>query len=159
MRLQGEICSLRSVGSKDIDTILLWENDARVRLAGSPEKARFSRDDVEQFVRNQQCPITQTRQQRFMIEVADRAVGAIDLYDYDGISAGVGILVYADADRRHGYATDALRTLIAYARTLHLLMLYAEVAPSNTASLRLFARAGFDRTAERSDKTVFIYIL
>ena len=159
MRLQGKICSLRSVGSKDIDTILLWENDAHVRLSGTPEKATFSRDDVEQFVRNQQHPITQTRQQRFMIEVADRAVGAIDLYDYDGISAGVGILVYADADRRHGYATDALRTAIVYARTLHLLMLYAEVAPSNTASLRLFSRVGFDRTSECCDKTGFTYIL
>lgn len=159
MRLQGEICSLRSVGSKDIDTILLWENDARVRLAGTPEKVTFSRTDVEQFVRNQQCPITKTRQQRFMIEADGHAVGAIDLYDFDGISAGIGILVYADADRRHGYATDALRTLIAYARTLHLLMLYADVAPSNTASLRLFARAGFDRTRECADKIGFTYIL
>ncbi len=159
MRLQGEICSLRSVGSKDIDTILLWENDARVRLAGSPEKARFSRDDVEQFVRNQQCPITETRQQRFMIEADGRTVGAIDLYDFDGISAGIGILVYADADRRHGYATDALRTLIAYARTLRLLMLYADVAPDNTASLRLFSRAGFDRTRECADKIGFTHIL
>ena len=38
MLLHGEKCSLRSVGSKDIDTILLWENDSEVRRFGDSEK-------------------------------------------------------------------------------------------------------------------------
>lgn len=159
MVLHGKICSLRSVGSQDIDTILLWENDPQVRRAGTPEKERFTRADIEQFVRNQSHPLSETEQQRLMIEVGGRTVGAIDLYDYDGTSAGVGILVYAPADRQKGYAADALRTLIAYARSLRLALLRADVAPDNTPSLRLFARARFVRATESADKIGFIYIL
>ncbi len=159
MVVQGEICTLRGVVSKDIDTLLLWENDPQVRCAGTPEKERFTREDMEQFVRNQSHPIAETGQLRFMMEVGGRAVGAIDLYDYDGASAGVGILVYGRADRRKGYATDALHTLIGYARSLGMTLLRAEVAPDNTASLRLFERAGFVRTDESADKIGFAYIL
>lgn len=153
MLLHGEKCSLRSVGSKDIDTILLWENDSEVRRFGDSEKI-FTREDIETFVRNQQYDIAATEQQRFMIDAPDgRSVGAIDLFDYDGSTAGIGILVYADEDRRKGYAADALQTLIRYARNLRISVLHASVATDNTASLRLFCSCGFVRSGE-SDGTV-----
>lgn len=153
MLLHGEKCSLRSVGSKDIDTILLWENDSEVRRFGDSEKI-FTREDIETFVRNQQYDIAATEQQRFMIDAPDgRSVGAIDLFDYDGSTAGIGILVYARADRRKGYAADALRTLIQYARNLRISVLHASVAADNTASLRLFESCGFVRSGE-SEGTV-----
>lgn len=154
MLLRGEKCSLRSVGSKDIDTILLWENDPEVRKAGDAEKV-FTREDIEEFVRNQQHDIAVTEQQRFMIDAPDgRTVGAIDLFDYDGTTAGIGILVYAAEDRRRGYAADALRTLAGYARNLRISVLHASVAAGNTASLRLFESCGFGRTGE-SDGIVY----
>lgn len=153
MLLHGEKCSLRSVGSRDIDTILLWENDSEVRRFGDSEKI-FTREDIETFVRNQQYDIAATEQQRFMIDAPDgRSVGAIDLFDYDGTTAGIGILVYADEDRRKGYAADALQTLIRYARNLRISVLHASVATDNTASLRLFCSCGFVRSGE-SDGTV-----
>lgn len=153
MLLHGEKCSLRSVGSKDIDTILLWENDSEVRRFGDSEKI-FTREDIETFVRNQQYDIAATEQQRFMIDIPDgRSIGAIDLFDYDGSTAGIGILVYARADRWKGYAADALRTLIRYARNLRISVLHASVAADNTASLRLFGSCGFVRSGE-SDGTV-----
>ncbi len=148
MSLRGEKCSLRRVGSKDIDTILLWENDPEVRRAGDAEKV-FTREDIERFVRNQQYDIAVTEQRRFMIDAPDgRSVGAIDLFDYDGSTAGIGILVYAGEDRRKGYAADALRILIGYARNLKMSVLYASVASGNTASLHLFDSCGFERTGE-----------
>ena len=159
MVLQGRICTLRSVESKDIDTILLWENDSEVRRAGSPEKEMFTRADIEQFVRNQQHPTAETGQLRVMIDVGRRTVGAIDLYEHNGISAGVGILVYAASDRRNGYAADALQTLIGYARETSLALLYAETSPSNVASRRLFERSGFVCTYESSDKIGLTLIL
>lgn len=153
MLLHGEKCSLRSVGSRDIDTILLWENDSEVRRFGDSEKI-FTREDIETFVRNQQYDIAATEQRRFMIDAPDgRSVGAIDLFDYDGTTAGIGILVYADEDRQKGYAADALRTLIRYARNLRISVLHASVAADNTASLRLFGSCGFSRSGE-SDGTV-----
>ncbi len=154
MSLRGEKCSLRSVGSKDIDTILLWENDPKVRNVGDAEKI-FIREDIERFVRNQQHDIAVTEQSRFMIDTPDgRTVGAIDLFDYDGSTAGIGILVYAAEDRRKGYAADALRTIIGHARNLRMSALYASVASGNTASLRLFDTCGFRRTGE-SDGIVY----
>ena len=105
-------------------------------------------------MRNQQYDIAATEQQRFMIDIPDgRSIGAIDLFDYDGSTAGIGILVYARADRRKGYAADALRTLIRYARNLRISVLHASVAADNTASLRLFGSCGFVRSGE-SDGTV-----
>lgn len=148
MLLHGEKCSLRSVESKDIDTILLWENDSEVRRFSDNEKI-FTREDIETFVRNQQYDIATTEQQRFMIDAPDgRSVGAIDLFDYDGSTACIGILVYAYQDRRKGYATDALRTLIRYARNLRISVLHATVATDNPASLRLFGSCGFERSGE-----------
>lgn len=148
MLLQGEKCNLRSVGSKDIDTIILWENDPEVRRFGDSEKI-FTREDIETFVLNQQYDIAVTEQQRFMIDTHDgRSIGAIDLFDYDGSTACIGILVYAHADRRKGYAADALRTLIRYARNLRISILHASVAADNTASLRLFESCGFVRSGE-----------
>lgn len=159
MLLRGERCSLRSVESKDIDTILLWENDPEVRRFGEAEKV-FTREDIAEFVRNQQYDISVTEQQRFMIDALDgRALGAIDMFDYDGSAAFVGILVYAEADRRKGYAADALRTLIRYARNLRLSTLYASVATDNTASLRLFESCGFMRTGESDNIVRFVLTL
>ena len=40
-----------------------------------------------------------------------------------------------------------------------MILLRADVAPDNTPSLRLFARAGFVRATESADKIGFIYIL
>lgn len=159
MLLRGEKCSLRSVGSKDIDTILLWENDPEVRKVGDAEKI-FTRKDIEEFVRNQQYDIAVTGQQRFMIDAPDgRTVGAIDLFDYDGSTAGIGILVYAAEDRRRGYAADALRTLTGYARNLRISILHASVAAGNTASLRLFESFGFGRTGESDGIVRFVLTL
>lgn len=159
MLLHGERCSLRSVGSKDIDTILLWENDSEVRRFGDAEKV-FTREDIAEFVRNQQYDIAVTEQQRFMIDAPDgRSVGAIDLFDYDGFSASVGILVYDTADRRKGYAADALRTIAEYARNLRMSDLRASVAAGNTASLRLFESCGFVRTGESDGVVGFVLTL
>lgn len=159
MLLRGGKCTLRSVGSKDIDTVLLWENDPEVRKAGDAEKI-FTRKEIEAFVRNQQYDIAVTEQQRFMIDTPDgRTVGAIDLFGYDGSAADVGILVYAAEDRRKGYASDALRTLAGYARNLRMSALHASVAADNAASLRLFDSCGFVRTGESEGIVRFVLTL
>ena len=75
-------------------------------------------------------------------------VGAIDLYNYDPVNhrAAVGIMV-ATEYRRQGYALAMLKALEnLYAEPLHetaLHMLYADIAATNTASLALFAKAGY----------------
>lgn len=75
-----------------------------------------------------------------------RAVGAIDLFDFDPVArrAGVGILIHSLSDRSRGYAVDALLTLCRYTRrTLGMHQLWCDVGADNEKSLRLFRKAGF----------------
>ncbi len=70
-------------------------------------------------------------------------VGCIDLYSYDPLNrrAAVGIMV-ATEHRRKGYALAMLQALtVQYRGILHTL--YADIAATNSASLTLFAKAGY----------------
>ena len=73
--------------------------------------------------------------------------GCVDLYAYDPVNrrCAVGIMV-ATAHRRHGHALAMLRALQQLAaNTYSLHLLYADIAASNSASLSLFAKAGYER--------------
>jgi len=75
-------------------------------------------------------------------------VGAIDLYNHDPVNrrAAVGIMV-ASEYRRQGYALAMLKALenssfITHHSSLHTL--YADIAATNTASIALFRKAGYE---------------
>ena len=72
-------------------------------------------------------------------------VGAVDLYGYDPLNrrCAVGIMV-ATEYRRQGYALAMLHALEAqYSGIIHCL--YADIAATNTASLALFQKAGYQQ--------------
>ena len=88
------------------------------------------------------------RQLRLIIECksSGEAVGAVDLYDFDpqNLNAGIGILVYDEALRGRGFASEALRMVERYAlQVLHLHQLWCCVGRGNEASVALFRGAGF----------------
>ena len=67
IHLKGDKVILRSVDISDIDTILLWENANNDPLYGIYEE-RYSREDVVQFIENQQrYTLSETEQLRLMI--------------------------------------------------------------------------------------------
>lgn len=73
--------------------------------------------------------------------------GCVDLYSYDPLNkrAAVGIVV-ASEYRRKGYGLAMLRELehspfITHHTSLHCL--YADIAATNTASIALFTKAGY----------------
>ena len=71
--------------------------------------------------------------------------GCIDLYNYDPLNrrCAVGIMV-ASEYRREGYALAMLQALERQlAASLHTL--YADIAATNTASLALFQKAGYQQ--------------
>ncbi len=79
------------------------------------------------------------------------AVGAIDLYAYDPLNrrAAVGIMV-ATGHRRQGHALAMLQALAKqYTGILHTL--YADIAATNSASLALFAKAGYTQCGRFRD--------
>lgn len=147
---------LRSVDSSDIDTLLLWENSQDEPLYGVYEE-QYSREDVEQFVENQQrYSIAETEQLRLMIcSHEGERLGCIDLTEYDGKKAFVSILIVGSDNRRKGFAENALRLAIDYAKSLGLHALYARILPENLPSISLFTKVGFVGL----DNNLFAYFL
>ena len=145
VRIEGEMVILRSVDSSDIDTILLWENSSDEPLYGVYEE-QFSREDVVQFVENQQrYSLAENEQLRLMICSHDGVrLGALDLTEYDGRKAVVSILIFDLSNRRKGFAESALRLAISYAESLGLHSLYANIFPENFPSISLFKKLGFE---------------
>ena len=154
--IEGDRVVLRSVDSSDIDTLLLWENSTDEPLYGVYEE-QYSREDVEQFVENQQrYSIAETEQLRLMIcSHEGERLGCIDLTEYDGKKAFVSILIVGSDNRRKGFAENALRILIDYAKSLGLQILYARILPENLPSISLFTKVGF----EELDDNLFAYFL
>ena len=82
-------------------------------------------------------------------------VGALDLYSYDPLNhrCAVGIMV-ATEYRRQGYALAMLHALahssfLTPHSSLH--SLYADIAATNTASLALFQKAGYQQCGRFRD--------
>ena len=79
-------------------------------------------------------------------QIPNSAVGCIDLYNYDPLNhrCAVGIMVSKD-HRRQGYALAMLRALEDLSTTHYQLhTLFADIAATNTASIALFAKAGYE---------------
>lgn len=147
--LHGDKVILRSVDSSDIDTLLLWENANNEPLYGVFEE-QYSREDVVQFIENQQrYSIAETEQLRLMIcSHEGERLGCVDLTEYDGEKAFVSILIVGLDNRRKGFAENALQLLIDYSESLGLYTLYAHILPENSPSKNLFEKMGF--VGERS---------
>ena len=142
--IEGDRVVLRSVDCSDIDTLLLWENSTDEPLYGVYEE-QYTREDVAQFVENQQLySIAETEQLRLMIcSHEGERLGSIDLSEYDGKKAFVSILIVGSDNRRKGFAENALRLTIDYAKSLGLHALYARILPENKPSISLFEKVGF----------------
>lgn len=155
MHIEGEQIRLRAVEPEDIELMYRWENDPTVwEVSGT--LVPFSRHTLRRFLDEQQFDITQTGQQRLIVELRDgsRAVGAVDLFAFDPMNdrAGIGILVADEEDRRHGYARDAVQTLCRYGReVLGLHQLWCNVAERNFASRALFHACGFEEIGLKRD--------
>ena len=145
VRIEGEKVILRSVDSSDIDTLLLWENSSDEPLYGVYEE-QFSREEVAQFVENQErYSLAENEQLRLMIcSHEGERLGAIDLVEYDGKKAFVSILIFSLDNRRKGFAENALRLVVDYAKSLGLQSLYANILPQNSPSRHLFEKVGFE---------------
>ena len=154
--LKGDKIILRSVDSSDIDTILLWENSSAEPLYGVYDE-EYTREDVVQFVENQQrYSLAETEQLRLMIcSHEGERLGCIDLSYYDGRKAFVSILIFDLYNRRKGFAENALRMLISYAKSFDLQALHANILPENLPSISLFTKVGFVGL----DNNLFAYIL
>lgn len=153
LSIDSDICRLRAVEPADVEVMYLWENDIDVwRVSGTTSP--LSREQLLNFIEQQQYDIYATRQMRLIIDVEGVAVGAIDLFDFDPRHArlGIGILIYAPEQRRKGYARAAIEAVKSYARTtLGLHQLWATMAEDNLPSIALFESCGFECCGTRRE--------
>ena len=150
--------TLRAVEPEDLALLYLWENDRTVWQV-SNTLVPFSRYQLKQYIESDPGNIHAHQQIRMMIDCREadhhlRTVGSIDLFDFDPINqrAGLGILIASANDRRQGYAREAILQMMEYCRkVLFLRQLYCNIAASNTASLQLFGKIGFEITGTKKE--------
>ena len=143
---------LRALEPDDLEFLYTLENDPAI-WGVSDTLAPMSRHALREYIQQAGADFYVVRQLRLVIttEIGSPAVGVVDLFGYDPLHqrAGVGITILA-AERRHGYAQQALTLLKNHARhVLRLHQIYATVDASNLPSLKLFRRAGFRRVGVR----------
>ena len=154
MNIEGKICRLRALEPQDLDAMYNWENNiATWRVSGTV--APFSRHILSRLIDEQQYDIFTTRQMRLVIEdiESNDVVGAVDLFEYDPLNrrAGIGIIVDPN-HRQQGFAHDALCCIEEYGRVyLHLHQLWCSTLSDNEASIKLFAKAGYQECGRRKD--------
>jgi len=156
--LESDYIKLRAIEPSDTEIIFRWENDSSIwKISNTIEP--FSRYVIEQYVKNAQFDLIQSKQLRLMIDLKEteknnRTIGTIDLFDIDSLNqrAGVGILIHNKDDRNKGYAKETLEILIRYTRDiLFLHQLYCNIDEDNPASIQLFEKLGFKKTGEKED--------
>lgn len=153
LKLDTSICRLRALEPQDVDLLYVWENDVEVWCV-SGTIAPLSYERIARFVEEQSYDLNTTRQMRLIVEVEGRAVGSVDIFDFEPQHQrfGLGVLIYAPQDRRCGYARAAIGAVVEYARdVLGLRQVWAMIAVDNTPSIALFESLGFERCAHRRD--------
>ncbi|MBL0329367.1 MAG: GNAT family N-acetyltransferase [Bacteroidetes bacterium] len=149
MKLKGKIVSLRAIEPSDIDVLYQWENDTETWNVSNTQTPYLC-FVLEQYIASAHQDIYSVKQLRLMIcNEEERAVGSIDLFDFDPnhLRAGIGILVADKSDRKKGYAFDALNVLVDYCFSiLNLHQLYCNITIDNEASILLFQKQGFQVT-------------
>lgn len=142
---------LRAAEPDDVDAIFRWENDPDSWTAGLVRQP-MSRHQIWEWVRNSTADLSADNgQARFIIVMADdpdKALGCVDIEDFDWINRRAAIGVYIERQyRRKGVALRALGLLSDHCRRMFgLHQLYATVAADNQASRKLFEAAGFEIT-------------
>ncbi|MFV0378234.1 MAG: GNAT family N-acetyltransferase [Mangrovibacterium sp.] len=146
--------SLRPLEPEDLELLYQWENDSRVWPV-SNTLSPFSRFVLRQYIEESHRDIYETKQLRLIIQTeSGKAVGAIDLFDFEPYHqrAGIGILIYAETDRQQGYASDALKAMCRYGtEILGLHQLYANIGANNPVSVSLFEKCGFQLSGTKKD--------
>lgn len=149
MFIKGENIYLRAMEQEDTDLLYEWENNIELWHVSNTQTP-FSRHVLRDFVENSQYDIYTNKQLRLMVVETStgETIGTIDFFDFEVQHARVGIGIYIHKNYTgKGYAFESLKLAINYCFTiLHLKQVYSLVNASNEPSLRLFEKAGFQKS-------------
>ena len=145
----GEI-ELRPLEPDDFNLLYKWENEIDAWISGNCS-APFSRHALWQYLQNYNCDIYATHEVRMIVLHAGKAVGMVDVFNFDALNSRAEVGVFVDkAHRRSGVGEMALRIAVenyAFGR-LNLNQVYCTIRRSNEAALALFRQAGFANEVE-----------
>lgn len=169
--LQGEKIYLRALEPRDLDFLYKVENNEAIWEV-SNSHAPYSKFILLQYLENSHLDIYEAKQLRLVIceNNSDRALGFVDLFDFEPKHSrvGIGILIDALVDRQKGFAQEAVELCVNYAfRHIQVHQVYATITEDNLASIRLFEKVGFQCSGVKKDwvfshgkyKDEFIYQL
>ena len=149
--LESSLISLRTLEISDLDFLFSLENDKSLwAVSGTTES--FSLVQLANYISHAKQDIAIAEQFRFVIDWQGKAIGCIDLYEYNfkKQNAGVGIVILKEY-RRKGFAKQSLTLLIKYAwEKLHLKQLHTGIFSDNKASLALFQSVGFEMVRQNN---------
>ena len=155
--LKSKNIQLRYLEKSDLDFLYKVENDEKLWKYGS-ERKHFSKKVLTEYISNAKQDIKVSNQLRFVIDLKQSPIGMIDLYDFDGKTAGVGVLILKKY-RRKGFAKESLEILSDYAfSTLKLKKLFCSITRDNTKSIKLFTSVGFKLKRKLEDVNYYIFI-
>lgn len=148
MFIKSEHIYLRALEPSDLAVLYATENNTSVWKV-SNTLTPYSKAILELYLQTAHQDIYSTKQLRLMIceNSSDKAIGTIDLFDFDPMNArvGVGVLIF-EAYRKKGYANQAIELVKDYTRdTLLLNQLFCNISASNIESVSLFEKCGFEK--------------
>ena len=136
---------LRTLEPEDFRVVHRWEGEIDAWMANSAS-APFSRHTLWRYFKNYDCDIYSTHEVRMIVLHAGKAVGMVDVFNFDALNSRAEVGVFVDkAHRRSGLGEVALRIAVenyAFGR-LNLNQVYCTIRRSNEAALALFRQAGF----------------
>lgn len=153
--LVGKKTKLRALEMTDLDFLYQLENDESVWEV-SNTVTPYSKYALKQYLENAHREIYDVKQLRLVICDLndDRPVGFVDLFDFEPrhLRVGVGIVIFAEADRKQGFATEALELTKKYTFAhLKVHQLYANISEDNIVSIQMFEKLGYKKAGEKKD--------
>lgn len=140
------------ISSKYIDDYLTMVNDLDISKLISNEVRTYSYDDEKNWVdaklKEQAIIFT-------MLDIKDkRFIGNIELNNFNGISAELGISITKNEQNKH-YGSEGIRTILDYGfNTLNLEEITLKVFSINERAIHCYKKLGF--IEYRVDKNAFI---
>lgn len=160
MMISGENIKLSIVEPGDETFMLDWENNPK-NWEVSESSGPFSLEEIREFIFS--CnDLYQHKQARYIIRnlKTDVPVGTVDLFNFnpEKKTVGIGILIAQPKDRKKGLGLEALNTACAMLeQSADITQIEALVYTDNTASVRLFEKAGFVHSGNRKFKNKAAY--
>ena len=156
--LEVKKIKLRTLLPTDLEFLQKIENDKNLWEYGSDRK-KFTKEELTNYIKNSSEKIQKAKQFRFVVDYNNTPVGFVDLFEYKDSSAGVGIIIDEEYQKR-GFASESLRLLIDYSlEDLKLKNLHCKISKSNLRSIQLFTSSGFTLRKEKDNVYFYTFTL